>query len=116
MVIPLPFTKTTFPSQPYSGSDPEWRAFVEFSRDPALQKKIKRRQTRRQHSVSDANLALDELAELAAKTYSRSMKLLQPRGPAAAQVLSGSEGARVRNYLLSFDFPVWPPPEVGTYW
>jgi len=56
MLIPLPFTKTTFPSEPYRGSDPEWREFVKVSRDPALQQRIKRRQTRRQHREEDANL------------------------------------------------------------
>lgn len=55
-----------------------------------------------------------ELAEHAAKTHSRSVKILQATAPTTAQVQGG--GTRPRNYLLSLDFPAWPPPEVGTWW
>jgi hypothetical protein len=117
ILIPLPFTKTTFPSEPYRGSDPEWREFVKVSRDPVLQQRIKRRQTRGQHREEVLIWSLGELAELAAKSHSTVMKLIHAVAPTVAQTpRTPNAGARPRNWLLSLDFPSWPPPEVGTLW
>jgi hypothetical protein len=38
--IPTPFTVRSVRSEPYSGSDPEWQAFIKVSKDRDLQERI----------------------------------------------------------------------------
>ncbi|TAQ90106.1 hypothetical protein B7494_g1516, partial [Chlorociboria aeruginascens] len=97
----LPFIGTTkkLPSQPYSGSDPEWQEFIRISKDHALADRMR-------HDLADI-----------VKTIAERHKLLTARC---------GNGMGTRRFWLDLDFPQHPPPEFersgieitddGIYW
>ncbi|KAK1827419.1 hypothetical protein QBC39DRAFT_176461 [Podospora conica] len=100
MLIPLPFTTTSIPSEPYGGSDPEWREFVKIARDTKAVVKIKR-----------------DLAENVARLISLRILVLVASSPVETQMALLQKWGRVaklKSYAFHIDFPLYPPPEVGS--
>jgi len=82
--IPFPGTTKQLPIKPYRGSDPEWQAFIKFSKDQELAKKVR-----------------EELAQF--------VRQLADKHP-AINIRCG-KGMKLRRYWLDVDFPTHPPPE-----
>ncbi|KAI1105593.1 hypothetical protein F4804DRAFT_303930, partial [Jackrogersella minutella] len=83
MFIPIPFTTRAVLSEPYRGSDPEWKTFIKISKNQELGKHIR-----------------NSLASMVCKAVSLSPLLSQRYG----------KNMTVGKYWLDIQYPYRPPP------
>ncbi|KAI0839270.1 hypothetical protein F5Y06DRAFT_31065 [Hypoxylon sp. FL0890] len=83
ITIPLPLTTKLVASEPYKGTDPEWKAFVRVSKNRELMRSLQ-----------------SGLAELTHRVASRNSFLVHKCGP----------DMKLGRYWLDVHFPMRPPP------